>query len=105
MKRVVIAALLAVVGTGAAWAGEETNSSYEDTIRGQRPAPRYYPGPVYRPAPSYPREVYRRPPPQRLGDTCQTERRECGLRRSEPVGAYCECVSPSGRIREGRVID
>jgi hypothetical protein len=47
-------------------------------------------------------------PRARLGDLCEIEARSgirtCDLRRPAPLGSFCECITPSGRAREGRVV-
>lgn len=67
------------------------------------PPPPYYggPPPVYRPGP--PVYGYGYGPPPRPGFTCSTRRFECDLYRPRPIGSYCECPTPFGDRRPGRV--
>lgn len=73
------------------------------------PPPGYYPQPptyggpppVYRPGP--PTWGYGYGPPPRPGFTCSTRRFDCDLYRPRPIGSYCECPTPYGERRPGRV--
>jgi hypothetical protein len=69
------------------------------------PPPVYHaPRPVYRPGPpawGYGYHAYG--PPPRPGFTCSTRRFECDLYRPRPIGSYCECPTPFGDRRPGRV--
>lgn len=60
------------------------------------------PSVIYRPAPTPPRVILRSAPT--YGYICQTRRFECELRRPLPLGAECECRTPSGSFRPGEVV-
>jgi hypothetical protein len=103
MRRLILAAAIAgLFATSGSTAEVEVQEPPAPTYRSQGwNGPRYDP----RARDSY-RDRYdgppiRRPPP--IGFSCTTERRTCDLRRGQPLDSFCECVSPSGRLREGRV--
>ena len=129
MIRKVLIAVIALLMPAMAHAAEESSGGMlgpQRTVQGYGPPPGYYPPPGYRPAPPPPvyhaPPVYHVPPPAPVyhrpypppahyrphlpppGFTCQTRRFACSLYRPRPLGSPCECHTPWGGLRGGRVV-